>query len=296
MFETSLDILQCVKCNNKSLTLEILKKEGNEIEEGFIVCRKCKLKCPIIKKIPILWNDFVSYLTSRPSLGGMFLTRYAETKELRSFIKNSLNKVVKYVEDRHPIEERWVKIYESSKHSRFYNVMRSYIEKLPKPSIVIDHGCSIGLVTNYVSKFSKTTIGIDSSFSAILAAKKTKRKNTEYVVADSISHPFGNQSFDMVIALNILDILEPKDLLSILANQTKKYGFLVLSDPYDFKRGQQSVKEPMNETALRNYLHSKGFKIIFGTKDPSFLKWNLKLNSRANLEYKTDVIIGKKSN
>ncbi|NIP61405.1 MAG: methyltransferase domain-containing protein [Nitrosopumilaceae archaeon] len=294
MFESSLEYLHCVNCNNKPLKLDVLKKEGSEIVEGFIVCKKCLIKYPIIKKVPILWSDFTSYLITRPSLGGLFLTRYAETQEVRSFIKKSLNKINKHVEDRYKIEKRWVEIYENSKNSSFYSFLKSYLQKLPKQKLVIEHGCSIGLITNYVSKFSEIVFGIDTSFSAILTAKKNQGKKTEYLVTDSIFHPFGSQLFDLVIGLNILDIIEPRDLLSVLSYQTKKNGFLVLSDPYDYKRGAPFVRKPITETNLRNHLRSLGFGIRFGTQKPSFLKWSLNLNRRAKLEYKSDVVIGKK--
>ncbi len=315
MFESSLEYLHCVNCKAKNLDLKVLKKDEHDAEiiEGFVTCKKCLLEFPIIVKVPILWNDFLAYLTSRPSLGGLLLTRYAKTDEMRSYIKESLNKIKKKnVLDRYKIEERWVEIYENNKQSEFYNTLKSYIHNLPRPKLVVEHGCSVGLITNYVSGFSELVFGIDSSFRAILAAKKRQLQqqqqpqlqqqqqqqkrmyNTDYFVSDSVFHPFGNQSFDMVIALNLLDIIEPKKLLPVLSDQTRKNGFLILSDPYDYQRGYPSVKEPMYETDLRDYLHSLGFKMALETEKPSFVSWPLKLNSRATLEYKTDVLVSKK--
>ncbi len=71
-------------------------------------------------------------------------------------------------------------------------------------------------------------------------------------------------------------------------------GYFVISDPYDFDRGANSVKKSLDEATLRTNLCNLGFKLLSKTKNPSYIPWNLKLNSRATLNYKVDLIIGKK--
>ena len=51
--------------------------------------------------------------------------------------------------------------------------------------------------------------------------------------------------------------------------------------------------EPLDESTLRINLQNLGFKISSKTKNPSYIPWNLKLNSRATLNYKVDFIIAK---
>jgi 2-polyprenyl-3-methyl-5-hydroxy-6-metoxy-1,4-benzoquinol methylase len=135
--------------------------------------------------------------------------------------------------------------------------------------------------------------GIDRSFSALLIAKKSFKDNLDYVVADSLSSVFAQSQFNLIIALNILELVEPVDLLKHVSKQISS-GYFVISDPYDFDRGTHSVKKPLDESQLRSYLQKFGFKISSKTKNPSFIPWNLKLNSRATLNYKVDLIIGKK--
>ena len=87
--------------------------------------------------------------------------------------------------------------------------------------------------------------------------------------------------------------MEPKVLLKIMSNQISN-GYLVISDPYDYDRGINSVKQPMNENILREKLIEFNFRIINNTKNPSFTPWNLKLYDRASLNYKVDIVIAKK--
>ncbi len=69
---------------------------------------------------------------------------------------------------------------------------------------------------------------------------------------------------------------------------------LIISDPYDFERGKNSVKKTLDEQSLRLNLKKLGFEITKNTQNPSHISWNLKLNPRATLNYKTDLIIAKK--
>ena len=55
MLESSLEFLRCVRCSSK-LELTTFKYD-KEILEGFLECKKCDSKFPIIEKIPIMWDD-----------------------------------------------------------------------------------------------------------------------------------------------------------------------------------------------------------------------------------------------
>jgi hypothetical protein len=136
---------------------------------------------------------------------------------------------------------------------------------------------------------------MDKSFYAITEAKKTKLRNLDFFVADSLEHPFGRIKFDLVLALNLFELIEPKPLLKLLASQVQKDGALVLSDPYDFERGAKSVREPIYEESLRKELGKHCFRLSRETRKPSFVPWNLKLNDRASLNYLVDLIFATKS-
>ncbi|QDI89303.1 methyltransferase domain-containing protein [Candidatus Nitrosopumilus sp. SW] len=288
MLSSSLEFLRCVRCGAK-LDLDVLESE-KEITEGILQCKKCMLEFPILQKIPILWDDFSEYLSSRRILGGK-LYKSINSQKLKEFVKKSLN--AKH-NDRSNLEEKWTRIYQNSKNSKFYLTIKKNLNSLPSSRFVLEHGCSIGILTSHLANSNELVFGVDRSFSAIEHAKKQFKDNLDYFVADSLTPVFGKFQFDLILALNVLEIIEPNVLLKSISKQITK-GYFVISDPYDFDRGPGSVRNPIDESSLRTNLSDLGFKISNSTKKPSFIPWNLKLNSRATLNYKVDLIVAQKS-
>ena len=290
MQQFSLEYLRCVNCNSK-LELEEFEK-SNEIKEGFLLCLNCDSRYPIISKIPILWSDFVSYLSNRAQLGG-YLMNQAKNAKLKSFVKSSLKKINRQTTDVTPIEKRWVTTYKNSLKSKFYAQVKHLIKKLPKSDLVLEHGCSIGYVAHYLAQKHDTVFGIDQSFFAIIEAKKNNMKNLDCFVANSLRPPFGKTKFGLVIGLNVLELIEPIDFLKVISSQLR--GTLVISDPYDFERGKDSVKHRVDEKSFRVELKKLGFALAQNTEKPSFVPWKLNVNSRLSLNYKVDLIIARNS-
>jgi hypothetical protein len=104
---------------------------------------------------------------------------------------------------------------------------------------------------------------------------------------------FGNTKFDIILALNVLELVEPNDLLKHVSRQIRK-GSFVISDPYDYDRGKNSVKSPLDAMSLRKNLDDLGFSISNKTRIPLFLPWTLILNSRCTLSYKVDFVVATK--
>ena len=290
MHEFSLQFLSCVRCGQK-LELDIIE-EKNEIIEGFLYCQKCNLEFPIISKIPILWDNFSDYLSTRTKLGGKFIIQ-SSSKKMKSFVKKSLSKIRIQHEDRYSIEDRWTKIYQNSQKSQFYSEIKKHL-KITNSELSLEHGCSIGSMTKILAKQSTIAFGIDRSFSAISIAKKNSEKNSDFFVSDLLEHPFGKQKFDLILALNVLELVEPLHFLKTISKQICK-GQLILSDPYDFDRGANSVKKPVDDIHLRTELRNLQFTISTQTKKPSFIPWILHLNPRSTLHYKTDLVIAQKN-
>ena len=290
MHEFSLNFLRCVRCGSK-LELDVFKKE-TEIEEGILECKKCILCFPIIQKIPIIWNDFSKYISERIILGGKLYHSVSHDK-MKKFLKHSLSNSKRNTDDRTTLEERWSKIYQNSQKSKFYFIIKNKLDTMPKSKLVLEYGCSIGILGSFLANSNQNVFGIDRSFNAISIAKNTQKDNLDYFVADLMSDVFGKTKFDLILALNVLELVEPKDLLQHVSKQILK-GSFVISDPYDFDRGKNSVKKPLDELVLRASLEELGFAITVKTKKPSYLTWNLKLNSRTTLNYKVDLIIAKK--
>ena len=290
MLDSTFQILKCVDCGSK-LDLDILYFE-KEIEEGILTCVKCGLKYPIIEKIPVMWNNFTQYLSMRKSLGG-YLYKNTKHKKLKEFVKSSLSETTFTKEDRYIVEERWSKIYENSKTSKFYSEVKRFLGDIPKSKRVLEHGCSIGLLTSHLAEIHENVLGIDRSYSALKIAKKSSKNNLDFVLADSLSGVFGQLKFDLVVGLNVLELIEPHQFLDHVSKQISS-GYLFISDPYDFERGSNSVKVPIDEKTLRYLIKNLGLKISAKTLRPSYSSWSLKINPRATLTYKVDLVIAKK--
>lgn len=252
----------------------------------------CKLAYPILDSVAVLWNDLASYLYNRPRLGGELLLG-AKTPQLKSFVKQALSQGAKNQEDASIIEKSWTRIYQSNANSEFYDAIKKALDF--DVDIALEHGCSTGIMTRHMAQKARQAFGIDKSFYAIREAKNQSIPNADFFVADSIEHPFGQTQFGLVVGLNILELIEPKKLVELFSRQTRKNGTLVISDPYDYDRGEKSVKEPLYENDLRQELAKLGLVISEQTKKPSHIQWNLKLHDRANLQYLVDLVIATKS-
>ena len=261
--------LFCIKCKGK-LELEILHK-SSEVNEGFLYCKKCKVKFPIISKIPVILENLSHFLENRPSLGG-FLLKSAITQTMKLFIKQILSKIKKNDNDFFLTEKRWTNIYLTNKNSSFYKTIKSHLVKFPSKSLVIEYGSSIGIISNTLAKKHGRVFGIDTSFSALLEAKKESQKNCEYILSDVLQHPFGKKKFDLIIALNLFELVEPVSLLNAISSQIQN-GLILLSDPYDYDRGKNSVKRPLDEKQIREKLTQKKFLITKSTRIPSSVNW-----------------------
>ena len=283
--------LFCIKCKG-TLNLEILN-ESSEVNEGFLYCKKCKLKFPIISKIPLILENISQFIENRPSLGG-FLLKSSVTPSMKQFIKQIMSKIKKNENDFFLIEKRWTNIYLANKNSLFYKTIKSHLAKISPKSFVIEYGSSIGLISNTLGKKHEHVFGIDTSFFALLEAKKKSPKNCEYILSDVLQHPFGKKKFDLIIALNLFELVEPLALLNTISSQIRN-GVIFLSDPYDYDRGKNSVKHPLYEKQVREILTQKKFLITKSTKTHSKIIWTLKINNRTNLVYKVDIISARKS-
>lgn len=291
LHDFTMEYLRCINCRS-DLSIESLVFD-KEIQEGFLNCTKCVHCYPVISSVPFMLDDFSSYISIRVTLGGQLMLMAKSTK-MKSFVKGVLGKVSNPSKDTSDLEENWSRIYKRSMRSKFYTRVKDSIQKFPRCDLVLEHGSSIGSMAREFAKRNSCVFGIDKSFYGILEAKRHQRKNSDFIVADSLNPPFGNQKFDLVVALNLLDIVEPSELLKIVSSQTRR--FLVLSDPYDFERGKNSVKSKTNPDEIRSYLRNAGFKLIQRTINPSFIPWKLNMNPRLSLNYKVDLIIAQKNN
>ena len=149
---------------------------------------------------------------------------------------------------------------------------------------MLEMGCSAGNL-----RHNNMLMGVDISFPALIYAKK-KYPNVRYVLADINQGRFSTH--DVVVALNMLDVVEPHTLLNSMISHAAEY--IVLSDPYDYSRGDSTVKTPMDSTTVREHIQHMGFQVSDDTAQPSFVPWEIRINSRTSVRYLVDIIVAKR--
>jgi hypothetical protein len=269
------------------LELEIFEQKS-EITEGLLSCTHCGNLYPIVSSIPFLIEDLSLYFSIRTKLGG-YLLIHAKNPKIKSLIKKSLQKISHIGDDTSDLEKNWTRIYKKSKQTVFKAKITNAIRMLPRCGLVVEHGCSIGTTSEILAKHHDMIFGIDKSFFALVEAKKRKIQNADFFLADSLSSPFDKTQFDCVVALNVLELIEPLQLLQVMNLQAHR--FVVLSDPYDYERGKSSVKVRLDEISIRKKLRQSGFKLIQKSNVSQFIPWHLDVNPRLTLDYKVDLIV-----
>ncbi len=118
---------------------------------------------------------------------------------------------------------------------------------LDKNDIVLDYGCAKGTKTFEIADYVKKIYGIDIS-SKMIAGAKTKAverniKNLEFIQATIFDERFNKGSFDVVLAFNILHLVEDSQLVvQRIAELLKPGGMFISTTPCLAEKMDLSIK------------------------------------------------------
>ena len=105
---------------------------------------------------------------------------------------------------------------------------------IPKGSKVLDVGCGIGGPAKFLfDHFQAEVVGVDLASNCVNIANKRYESipQLKFMVADAVTHPFPENSFDLVYSRDVILHIASKDkLFSHLLSATKPGGKLIMTD------------------------------------------------------------------
>ncbi|MEM7816504.1 MAG: class I SAM-dependent methyltransferase [Candidatus Aenigmatarchaeota archaeon] len=127
------------------------------------------------------------------------------------------------------IEARFGSNIVYQEHLSRYNFAKEFV----KNKFVLDAGCNIGDGTVILAKFAKKIIAVDIDKQAIYYANKYFNvPNIEYLVEDVCNLSFKDNTFDVVVSLEVIEhLLEQERFLYQLNRVLKSDGIAIISTP-----------------------------------------------------------------
>ena len=159
--------------------------------------------------------------------------------------------------------EEHINPYKPVAYSTYQQHINRYIfvARFVKDKIVLDIGCGSGLGAKYwTDKGAKSIVGIDIDSNAIEEAISWSRK-VSFMVIDAQAMPFPDNSFDTVVALEVIEHLEDASAFLIECWKILKIeGILICSTP-NRQVVSPLLKKPRNPHHIKEF-NPKEFSIL----------------------------------
>lgn len=136
---------------------------------------------------------------------------------------------------------------------------------LERDNVVLDMGCGTGLLFQYIGNSVEILVGIDVSTRTLKEAKKRAKKfqNLALLCAEADHAPFPSQTFDVVIAMTLLqNIPNPRRTLIEIKRISKQNATIILSG-----LKKEFTLETFKQLLRNRHLSARNIKISEKLKD-----------------------------
>lgn len=128
---------------------------------------------------------------------------------------------------------------DSYSHNRIRLIVESEIANIGSRSL-LDVGCAEGLYVKYSTKQGIFSVGVDIALSKLSNASNNSDFSLPYLCADVQKLPFDNESFEVVLALEVLEhVPDYKVALDEIFRVSNKY--VIISVPLGLIRGSGHI-------------------------------------------------------
>ena len=209
MKKETLELFKCNKCT-KDFHIEAYERDSKcSILEGIIICKECNLWYPIYDGIANFLPPHLADRSRRDSFREKWQINFQETTTPTDCdsSKDKKLQIDFFDADTHIYDE-------GMENTPFWkandwNCLKEWLAKLSKGDLLLDVGCGSGRASIPFAKNGVKVIGLDISEQMVLRAKNKSKKQgltdyIDYIIGDSESLPFKNNSFDGVIAFGVL--------------------------------------------------------------------------------------------
>ena len=163
------------------------------------------------------------------------------------------------------VVRRWDKAFEAGSDKRFPSLDLVRLEKWffeGKPGRTLDYGCGSGANMIYLLESGYRVDGADSSSEALLLVERKLgerpdirlRTALKHIVADAVSLPFDDETFDNIICFSVLSLLGTRVRVDLLLREFQRVlrrGAKMIVDvngpPSDFAKKGPRVDEETYE-------------------------------------------------
>ena len=222
--------LVCPQCQG-TLKLQIFKKAGDDIEEGIIICNKCRLWFPIIQSVPrILHPQILVRMVKRYD---EFFHRY---KQEIPFTNSNYGQT--HLPDDSPVARTydygWTTYPELLPEYKreFLHVLGDLLATDDfRGKVILDAGCGMGRFTLFAGETgAREIVGFDLGESVLTAQNRTLKNfpNAHFLQADIYYLPF-KADFDLIYSIGVIHhLIEPEQGVKNLVGLVKPGGKIFL--------------------------------------------------------------------